>query len=168
MDTIVAISDKPVKTTITLSSSEGETIVVSILAIRQSKSLKDVIEQFEECEIIPTAVPIKYLKIIADYLHETEYVPDPILENIESLRENGFPSRYTKYVTYESEDITNLITYSDMLGIEYLTELIAKHIAADFSNNPEEWVKKHNITNDLTAEEQEQIDKENDFAKNIA
>jgi hypothetical protein len=163
MDTIVAVRDK----LITLSSSEGETLVVNIHAIRQSKSLKDVIEQFEEYEVIPTAVPIKYLKIIVEYLHETEDIPDPILENIESLRENGFPSRYTKYVTYESEDITNLITYSDMLGINYLTELIAKHIAEDFSNNPEEWVKKHNIINDLTPEEQKQVDDENKFAESI-
>lgn len=159
-------NDNSSKTMAFISSKEGEIRKVSVLAFKQSKSLKDVIEQFDGSEVIPTAVPIKYLDIIIEYLNDTEDIPEDILNNILCLRECSFPSRYEKYVSYEPNDVVELIKYSDMLGINYLTELIAKHFAREVENlGIEMWCERYNIINDLTEEDKIQLDKEEYFGE---
>jgi S-phase kinase-associated protein 1 len=54
---------------------------------------------------------------------------------------------------------------ADFLGIPDLVDLMATHIAEQMKDkSPEEIRQFYNITNDLTPEDIEQIDKENEWA----
>jgi S-phase kinase-associated protein 1 len=152
---------------LTLVSSEGEKMQISVKAAQRSQMIKRIIDDFpNETEIPLENVRSNILKKIKEYLdHYQDTDPKEIERPLASqnFQECVDPWDF-EFINVDLDLIFEIILASNYMDIKPLLELASSKVASIIKGKtPEEIRKTFNIQNDFTPEEEQQIREENQW-----
>ena len=152
---------------LTLVSSEGEKMQISVKAAQRSQMIKRIIDDFpNETEIPLNNVKSNILKKIKEYLdHYQDTDPKEIERPLASqnFQECVDPWDF-EFINVDLDLIFEIILASNYMDIKPLLELASSKVASIIKGKtPEEIRKTFNIQNDFTPEEEQQIREENQW-----
>ena len=150
---------------ITLVSSDGEKVEISLKAVQRSVLVKGIIEDYpDDAEVPLNNVKSNILKKIKEYLEHYENTEPKEIER-------PLPSQNFKESVDEWDnnfiDVDLDLTFELILGANYmdikpLLELASAKVASIIKGKTTEEIRKtFGITNDFTPEEEQQIIEEN-------
>ena len=152
---------------LTLVSSEGEKMQISVKAAQRSQMIKRIIDDFpNETEIPLENVRSNILKKIKEYLdHYQDTDPKEIERPLASqnFQECVDPWDF-EFINVDLDLIFEIMLASNYMDIKPLLELASSKVASIIKGKtPEEIRKTFNIQNDFTPEEEQQIREENQW-----
>ena len=152
---------------LTLVSSEGEKMQISVKAAQRSQMIKRIIDDFpNETEIPLENVRSNILKKIKEYLdHYQDTDPKEIERPLASqnFQECVDPWDF-EFINVDLDLIFEIMLASNYMDIKPLLELATSKVASIIKGKtPEEIRKTFNIQNDFTPEEEQQIREENQW-----
>ena len=152
---------------LTLVSSEGEKMQISIKAAQRSQMIKRIIDDFpNETEIPLNNVKSNILKKIKEYLdHYQDTDPKEIERPLASqnFQECVDPWDF-EFINVDLDLIFEIMLASNYMDIKPLLELATSKVASIIKGKtPEEIRKTFNIQKEFTPEEQQQIREENQW-----
>ena len=152
---------------LTLVSSEGEKMQISIKAAQRSQMIKRIIDDFpNETEIPLNNVKSNILKKIKEYLdHYQDTDPKEIERPLASQNYQECVDPWDfEFINVDLDLIFEIILASNYMDIKPLLELASSKVASIIKGKtPEEIRKTFNIQNDFTPEEEQQIREENQW-----
>ena len=152
---------------LTLVSSEGEKMQISVKAAQRSQMIKRIIDDFpNETEIPLENVRSNILKKIKEYLdHYQDTDPKEIERPLASqnFQECVDPWDF-EFINVDLDLIFEIMLASNYMDIKPLLELATSKVASIIKGKtPEEIRKTFNIQKEFTPEEQQQIREENQW-----
>ena len=152
---------------LTLVSSEGEKMQISVKAAQRSQMIKRIIDDFpNETEIPLENVRSNILKKIKEYLdHYQDTDPKEIERPLASQNYQECVDPWDfEFINVDLDLIFEIILASNYMDIKPLLELASSKVASIIKGKtPEEIRKTFNIQNDFTPEEEQQIREENQW-----
>ena len=152
---------------LTLVSSEGEKMQISVKAAQKSQMIKRIIDDFpNETEIPLNNVKSNILKKIKEYLdHYQDTDPKEIERPLASQNYQECVDPWDfEFINVDLDLIFEIILASNYMDIKPLLELASSKVASIIKGKtPEEIRKTFNIQNDFTPEEEQQIREENQW-----
>ena len=152
---------------LTLVSSEGEKMQISVKAAQRSQMIKRIIDDFpNETEIPLNNVKSNILKKIKEYLdHYQDTDPKEIERPLASQNYQECVDPWDfEFINVDLDLIFEIILASNYMDIKPLLELASSKVASIIKGKtPEEIRKTFNIQNDFTPEEEQQIREENQW-----
>ncbi|KAI9184477.1 hypothetical protein H9P43_003530 [Blastocladiella emersonii ATCC 22665] len=156
-----------------LTSSDGETLTVSLDVANRSVLLKNMLEDVgddADTEIPIPNVTARVLKKVIEYCehHKNDPLPNPDEEEDteERRRSDDIDEWDSEYITVEQEMLFEIILAANYLDIKPLLDLGCKTVANMIKGKTTEEIRKtFGIQNDFTPEEEEQIRRENEWAE---
>ena len=149
---------------IKLKSNDEKEFLISEKAVKRSKLVEGIIEDYQDNKIIPLPdVNGKILQKIVDYLnHYESSEPKKIEKPLRKYKmEQNFDKwDYNFFFGMTIEDIIDLLNASNYMDIDSLVQLCKSKIAYEIIENPIDQVKTiFKINNDLSKEENEEMNK---------
>ena len=152
---------------LTLVSSEGEKMQISVKAAQRSQMIKRIIDDFpNETEIPLENVRSNILKKIKEYLdHYQDTDPKEIERPLASQNYQECVDAWDfEFINVDLDLIFEIMLASNYMDIKPLLELASSKVASIIKGKtPEEIRKTFNIQNDFTPEEEQQIREENQW-----
>lgn len=154
--------------TVVIQAADGQTFKVMVKVAKMSATLGNLIEDSGVGDVVPVpTVSGKTLGKIIEYCrYHTE---NPSVQGVVSKKEDGTSCDIigwdVDFMMIDQDTLFDLVLATNYLDIPPLLDLCAKIIANLIKGkSTEELRKTFNIKNDFTAEEEEQIRKENEWA----
>lgn len=149
---------------IKLKSKDEKEFSISEKAVKRSKLIEGIIEDYQDNKIIPLPdVDGKILEKIIEYLnHYENSEPKIIKKPLKNYKMNeAFEKWDYDYINNMNiEDIINLLNASNYMDIDSLVQLCKNKIAYDIIEKPiDEVINIFKINNDLSEEENELMNK---------
>ena len=149
---------------IKLKSKDEKEFSISEKAVKRSKLIEGIIEDYQDNKIIPLPdVDGKILEKIIEYLnHYENSEPKIIKKPLKNYKMNeAFEKWDYDYINNMNiEDIINLLNASNYIDIDSLVQLCKNKIAYDIIEKPiDEVINIFKINNDLSEEENELMNK---------
>lgn len=149
---------------IKLKSKDEKEFSISEKAVKRSKLVEGIIQDYEDNKIIPLPdVDGKILEKIIEYLnHYENSEPKIIKKPLKNYKMNeAFEKWDYDYINNMNiEDIINLLNASNYMDIDSLVQLCKNKIAYDIIEKPiDEVINIFKINNDLSEEENELMNK---------
>ena len=150
---------------ITLVSSDGEKVELSLKAVQRSVLVKGIIEDYpDEAEVPLNNVKSNILKKIKEYLEHYENTEPKEIER--PLPSQNFKECVDEwdfnYIEVDLDMIFEIILGANYMDIKPLLELASAKVASIIKGKTTDEIRKtFNITNDFTPEEEQQIIEEN-------
>jgi S-phase kinase-associated protein 1 len=149
---------------IKLKSKDEKEFSISEKAVKRSKLIEGIIEDYQDNKIIPLPdVDGKILEKIIEYLnHYENSEPKIIKKPLKNYKMNeAFEKWDYDYINNMNiEDIINLLNASNYMDIDSLVQLCKNKIAYDIIEKPiDEVINIFKIYNDLSEEENELMNK---------
>ena len=149
---------------IKLKSKDEKEFSISEKAVKRSKLIEGIIEDYQDNKIIPLPdVDGKILEKIIEYLnHYENSEPKKIQKPLKNYKmEEAFEKWDYDYINNMNiEDIINLLNASNYMDIDSLVQLCKNKIAYDIIEKPiDEVINIFKINNDLSEEENELMNK---------
>jgi S-phase kinase-associated protein 1 len=149
---------------IKLKSNDEKEFLISEKAVKRSKLVQGIIEDYEDNKIIPLPdVNGKILEKIVSYLnHYENSEPKKIQKPLKNYKmEEAFEKwDYDYFSDLNMEEIIDLLNASNYMDIDSLFQLCKCRIAYEIIEKPIEEVKTtFKINNDLSNEENEEMNK---------
>ena len=152
---------------LTLVSSEGEKMQISVKAAQRSQMIKRIIDDFpNETEIPLNNVKSNILKKIKEYLdHYQDTDPKEIERPLASQNYQECVDPWDfEFINVDLDLIFEIMLASNYMDIKPLLELATSKVASIIKGKtPEEIRKTFNIQKEFTPEEQLQIREENQW-----
>ena len=152
---------------LTLVSSEGEKMQISIKAAQRSQMIKRIIDDFpNETEIPLNNVKSNILKKIKEYLdHYQDTDPKEIERPLASQNYQECVDPWDfEFINVDLDLIFEIILASNYMDIKPLLELASSKVASIIKGKtPEEIRKTFNIQKEFTPEEEQLIREENQW-----
>ena len=152
---------------LTLVSSEGEKMQISVKAAQRSQMIKRIIDDFpNETEIPLNNVKSNILKKIKEYLdHYQDTDPKEIERPLASQNYQECVDPWDfEFINVDLDLIFEIMLASNYMDIKPLLELATSKVASIIKGKtPEEIRKTFNIQKEFTPEEQQQIREENQW-----
>ena len=152
---------------LTLVSSEGEKMQISVKAAQRSQMIKRIIDDFpNETEIPLENVRSNILKKIKEYLdHYQDTDPKEIERPLASQNYQECVDPWDfEFINVDLDLIFEIMLASNYMDIKPLLELATSKVASIIKGKtPEEIRKTFNIQKEFTPEEQQQIREENQW-----
>ena len=152
---------------LTLVSSEGEKMQISVKAAQRSQMIKRIIDDFpNETEIPLENVRSNILKKIKEYLdHYQDTDPKEIERPLASQNYQECVDPWDfEFINVDLDLIFEIILASNYMDIKPLLELASSKVASIIKGKtPEEIRKTFNIQKEFTPEEEQQIREENQW-----
>jgi len=154
-----------------LQSSDGEDFEVEKIVACMSNTIKTMLEDLDigndDEEVIPLPnVNSKTLKKVIEWAEYHKNDPAPEDDDNTDKRTDDISAWDQKFLNLAQNDLFELILAANYLDIKGLLVVTCKTVAKMIKNKtPEEIRKTFNIKNDFTIEEEEQIQKENEYMK---
>jgi len=149
---------------IKLKSKDEKEFSISEKAVKRSKLIEGIIEDYQDNKIIPLPdVDGKILEKIIEYLNHYENSEPKIIKK--PLKNYKMKEAFEKwdydYINNMNiEDIINLLNASNYMDIDSLVQLCKNKIAYDIIEKPiDEVINIFKINNDLSEEENELMNK---------
>ncbi|WCJ35064.1 SKP1-like protein 1 [Euphorbia peplus] len=150
---------------ITLKSSDGETFEVEEAVAVESQTIKHMIE--DDCADNGIPLPNVTSKILSKVIEYCKkHVDTPKSEDRPaSSGEDELKTWDAEFVKVDQATLFDLILAANYLNIKSLLDLTCQTVADMIKGKtPEEIRKTFNIKNDFTAEEEEEVRRENQWA----
>ena len=149
---------------IKLKSKDEKEFSISEKAVKRSKLIEGIIEDYQDNKIIQlTDVDGKILEKIIEYLNHYENSEPKIIKkplNNYKMKEAFEKWDYDYINNMNIEDIINLLNASNYMDIDSLVQLCKNKIAYDIIEKPiDEVINIFKINNDLSEEENELMNK---------
>lgn len=149
---------------IKLKSKDEKEFSISEKAVKRSKLIEGIIEDYQDNKIIPLPdVDGKILEKIIEYLNHYENSEPKIIKkplNNYKMKEAFEKWDYDYINNMNIEDIINLLNASNYMDIDSLVQLCKNKIAYDIIEKPiDEVINIFKINNDLSEEENELMNK---------
>ena len=149
---------------IKLKSKDEKEFSISEKAVKRSKLIEGIIEDYQDNKIIPLPdVDGKILEKIIEYLNHYENSEPKIIKkplNNYKMKEAFEKWDYDYINNMNIEDIINLLNASNYMDIDSLVQLCKNKIAYDIIEKPiDEVINIFKIYNDLSEEENELMNK---------
>eukprot|EP00924_Labyrinthula_sp_SR-Ha-C_P004111 maker-scaffold_3-snap-gene-14.48-mRNA-1 protein AED:0.04 eAED:0.04 QI:130/1/1/1/1/1/3/99/180 len=160
-----------------LLSSEGTKEVVQFKLVKQSKLIRNLIEDsiMDSTEDDPAEVPLENvdtetLRKVIEFWDQNE--KNKMNEIEKPLRDTNIGiiagEWYGKYINIEQESLFKLITAANYLDVKSLLDLSCAKVASMIKGkSPEEIRSLFNIKNDFTPEEEAKIREENKWCEDL-
>ena len=152
---------------LTLVSSEGEKMQISVKAAQRSQMIKRIIDDFpNETEIPLENVRSNILKKIKEYLdHYQDTDPKEIERPLASQNYQECVDAWDfEFINVDLDLIFEIMLASNYMDIKPLLELATSKVASIIKGKtPEEIRKTFNIQKEFTPEEEQQIREENQW-----
>ncbi|ORY31212.1 SconCp [Naematelia encephala] len=159
------------KDTVILQTSDEEQFTVEKKVAERSSLIKSMLEDLPTQEaIIPLPnVSSSVLSKVLEYCdhHKNDPLPPPDADADDSRRKTSDIGEWdAKFIQVDQEMLFEIILASNYLDIKPLLDVGCKTVANMIKGKTPEQIRTlFNITNDFTAEEEEQIRKENEWAE---
>eukprot|EP00013_Stygamoeba_regulata_P021144 CAMPEP_0177656444 /NCGR_PEP_ID=MMETSP0447-20121125/15575_1 /TAXON_ID=0 /ORGANISM="Stygamoeba regulata, Strain BSH-02190019" /LENGTH=162 /DNA_ID=CAMNT_0019160573 /DNA_START=17 /DNA_END=505 /DNA_ORIENTATION=+ len=153
--------------TITLQSVDGQNFTANLEAMKLSETIKNLVGDISDQTTVPiplSNVSSKILELVIKYCthHHEHPSPSTADRDNDEKRTDDIDAWDAEFCQIEQSDLFELILAANYLDIKPLLDLTCKTVANMIKGKtPEEIRKKFNIKNDFTAEEEEQVRKEN-------
>ncbi|KAK4044721.1 Skp1 family, dimerization domain-containing protein [Parachaetomium inaequale] len=165
-------ADKSVQK-VTLTSNEGSTIEVDRVVAERSMLIKNLIDDLGDDAIANSPIPIPnvndpVLRKVVEWCehHRNDAAQSADDENDSRKKTTDIDEWDQKFMQVDQEMLFEIILAANYLDIKALLDVGCKTVANMIKGkSPEEIRKTFNITNDFTAEEEEQIRRENEWAE---
>mmetsp|Transcript_4909 Transcript_4909/g.17815 ORF Transcript_4909/g.17815 Transcript_4909/m.17815 type:complete len:152 (+) Transcript_4909:2544-2999(+) len=146
--------------TITLRSSDDETFEVEEEVAFLSETIRSIIEDTENDAAVP--LPNVSAKILSKVIEFSKFQVKAKKENESEAKIKEFNNEFVKVDQATLFEIILAANYLNMKGLLDLTCMTVANMMK--GKTPEEIRKTFNIKNDFTAEEEEEVRKENQWA----
>lgn len=159
---------------ITLESNDHSTIEVERCVAERSMLIKNMIEDLGDEAVANQPIPIPNVndpvlrKVIEWCVKHKNDAPQTAEEENDNRKKTTDPIEEwdQKFMQVDQEMLFEIILAANYLDIKALLDVGCKTVANMIKGkSPEEIRKTFNITNDFTAEEEEQIRRENEWAE---
>lgn len=165
-------ADKNIQKVI-LSSNEGSTIEVDRVVAERSMLIKNLIEDLGDDAIGSSPIPIPnvndpVLRKVVEWCehHRNDAAQSADDDNDNRKKTTDIDEWDQKFMQVDQEMLFEIILAANYLDIKALLDVGCKTVANMIKGkSPEDIRKTFNITNDFTAEEEEQIRRENEWAE---
>ncbi|EHK24698.1 hypothetical protein TsFJ059_007506 [Trichoderma semiorbis] len=165
---------KPASQKIWLVSNDNATMEVDRAVVERSMLLKNMLEDLGGADVSPeNPIPIPnvneaVLRKVVEWCehHRNDPVAAPDDESDARKKTTDIEEWDQKFMQVDQEMLFEIILASNFLDIKPLLDVGCKTVANMIKGkSPEEIRKTFNITNDFSAEEEEQIRRENEWAE---
>lgn len=158
---------------VTLASNEGSTIEVDRAVAERSILIKNLIEDLGDDAVVDSPIPIPnvndpVLRKVIEWCehHRNDAAQSADDDNDNRKKTTDIDEWDQKFMQVDQEMLFEIILAANYLDIKALLDVGCKTVANMIKGkSPEEIRKTFNITNDFTAEEEEQIRRENEWAE---
>ncbi|KAK4152844.1 Skp1 family, dimerization domain-containing protein [Chaetomidium leptoderma] len=158
---------------VTLTSNEGSTIEVDRVVAERSMLIKNLIEDLGDDAIASSPIPIPnvndpVLRKVVEWCehHRNDAAQSADDDNDNRKKTTDIDEWDQKFMQVDQEMLFEIILAANYMDIKALLDVGCKTVANMIKGkSPEEIRKTFNITNDFTAEEEEQIRRENEWAE---
>ncbi|EDQ90844.1 uncharacterized protein MONBRDRAFT_31689 [Monosiga brevicollis MX1] len=153
-----------------LRSSDDKEFEVPVKIVGMSVTIKNMLEDLGLGDSDESPIPLpnvsgSILEKVIEYCTEHQHddpQPDDDLAHVDNDEPEGFDAEFVRDM--DQGTLFHLILAANFLDIKSLLDLTCKHVASMIKNKgPQEIRDQFNIRNDFTPEEEERVQKENDW-----